>query len=215
MSQITLDKMRSDYLDTERELNVAREEEAKRQQEFLTVNAGFQVRDEAVQPGVHDAEAMRDAAVDHLNNSKAQLTALQERQQHLTLKAPADGQLIRVFTPAGSSAKYGDPVAVFERSGTRQIQAFMTQQEALHVSPGQKANVYLPGHWFSIPAKVSDVDYYSMTLGQARGTLQWQNYQNDQFKTVVVTLEPVSDKAAKAMQQIVPGTASTVVFNLL
>ncbi|MDE3060483.1 MAG: hypothetical protein KGJ06_05680 [Pseudomonadota bacterium] len=213
VSQIYLDKVRGDYYDTERQLHAARQEEGRRQEELSTVKAGFQVRDSAVQNGILDTEALRQAALEKVSVAQKQLDFMKEQKSRLTIKAPAEGQLVRVFAPGSSAVKYGDPVAIFEQGGAHVVQAFLTQQEALHVAPGKTANVYFASHWWSVPMKVVDVDYYSMTLGQNHGLFQWQNLQNDQFKTVMVTLEPAGDRAAQALGKIAPGTASSVVFS--
>jgi multidrug resistance efflux pump len=215
VTKTTLDKAQGDYFDTERELHMARQEEAKRRQEVSTVKAGFQVRDEAVQTGVFDSEAMYNAALERMKNTRAELETLKGRQERLSVKAPTTGHLVRIFTPQYSSAKYGDPVAVFERDGSRVIQAFLTQQEALKISRGDLAKAYFSSHFWSVPMKVVDIDFYSLTLGQSRGLFQWQNIQNDQFKTVAVTLEPADDEANRTLQKIESGTASTLVFNLI
>lgn len=214
-SKVMVDKAEGDYLDVERQLHEARQEASRRRETYHTIQTGFQVNDSMVESGVQDSETLTEAAQERLDNAKQELDAMRGRKARLTLAAPADGQLVRVFTPQASSAKYGDPIAVFERSGTRVVQAFLTQKEALHVAKGQQASVYFPGRWWSVPATVTDVDYYSLTLNQTRGSLQWQNGDSDQFKTVVVTLEPADGQAAKDMHAISAGTASTVVFNLL
>jgi multidrug resistance efflux pump len=210
-----LDKAHTEYLDTEQQLSAALGEEAKRQRQYATIKAGFQIRDETVETGTHDIEEMRRTAAARLENAKMELEALTQRHSNLAIKAPTEGKLVRVFTPQFGSAQYGEPIAVFERDGTRVVQAFLTQEEALDVMPGQRASVYFPNHWWSVEHRVIDVDFYSLTINQTRGHLQWQNSQNDGFKTVVVTLEPVGNRAMQSMQQVPPGTAAKVVFTYL
>jgi multidrug resistance efflux pump len=215
VANAVLDRAQADYLDTEERLNTAIGEQHKREQQFSTIQAGFQIRDETVENGTHDTEEIRRAAEAKLSNAKLELQALKEREGKLAIKAPADGKLVRVFTPKFGSAQYGEPVAIFERNGTRVVQAFLTQQEALNIAVGQEAEVYFPNHWWSVRHRVTDIDFYSLTLNQTRGLFQWQNSQNDTFKTVIVTLEPIGNQALKDMQQVTPGTASKVVFPLI
>ncbi len=214
-SQLVLDKVRGEYLDAERQLNEARQAEAKLAQEFSTVKGGFQVRDQMVVEGIQDTEELRKAAVEKLSIAQAELEFLQDRKIKLAIAAPADGRLVRVFAPQNTSVKYGDPIAVFQKGDRRIIKVFLTQEEALHITPGQKASVYFPYRWWSVDHKVTDIDFYSLTLSQSQGQFQWQNLQNNAFKTVIATLEPISDKETGLMQEIAPGTAATVVFNLL
>jgi len=208
----TLQRVQSDYMETSRQLDQAKLSEVTLEQQLAAVKGGFQVRDQFVQTGMQDAQALANAAKERLDIARSQLDFLTQRKSSLTITAPADGRVVRVFTPLNSTAKLGDMVAVFERNGKRMIQAFLTQKEALNIIKGQKARVYTPYSWWSIPVRVVDIDYYSLTLHQAQGQFQWQNLLNAAFKTVMVMVEPVDTKNTETINQIAPGTAATVVF---
>ncbi len=211
-TSMALQKAQSDYMETERQLDAARLSEVTLEQQLAAVKGGFQVRDQYVQTGMQDVQALANAATQRLDIARSELDFLNKRKADLTITAPAEGRLVRVFTPLHGTAKLGDPIAVFERTGKRMIQVFLTQQEALNIIKGQVAKAYTPYSWWSFPVRVVDIDYYSLTLNQTQGRFQWQNLLNAAFKTVVVMVEPVGRKYEKRVNQIAPGTAATVVF---
>lgn len=214
-SRIILDRVQGEYFTIEYQLNLAKQEAERNKTEYSSARSGLEIRNRSVENGINDIASIREAAVERAQLAMQDYDAMMKRKERLTIDAPAEGRLVRAFASQYSASKYGEPLAVFERNGTRVVQAYLTQQEALHLTLGQRANVYFPNHWWSVPHKVTDIDFYSLTLNQTRGLFQWQNFQGDNFKTVVVTLEPIDEKGAQDMRHIASGTASTVVFSLL
>jgi multidrug resistance efflux pump len=211
-TNVIFQQAQTDYMETKRQLNQAKLVLATLEQQLAAVKGGFQVRDQFVQPGTQDIEALATAAHEKMEIAKSEREFLAREKNGLTIKAPADGHLIRVFTPMNGTTKIGEPVAVFERDGKRMIQAYLTQKEALNIVKGQEGRAYTHSNWWgSMKMRVADIDYHSLTLRQTQGYFQGRDFINGDYKSVIVMLEPV-DGNNKEIDKIAPGTAATVVF---
>lgn len=140
-----------------------------------------------------------------------ELDLLKDQRARLTLKAPANGSIIHLMQREGTSVRYGDPIAIFEHTQPRYIEANLTREEALSVAIGDKATVYFPSHNHDVTFRVSDVDYASKLVSRREGMYIIE--QAGLSRDVVVRLVLEGHEDAELINSITPGTSVVVVFS--
>jgi multidrug resistance efflux pump len=146
-----------------------------------------------------------------LSIAQGELALLKEQRKRLSIKAPADGSIVHVMQREGTSVRYGDPVAIFEHSQPRYIEANLTREEALSVAVGDEATVYFPSHNQEVTFRVSDVDYASKLVSRREGMYVME--QAGLSRDVVARLVLKDQDKAKLIDMVTPGTSAVVVFN--
>ena len=99
-----------------------------------------------------------DHAWDKIMLAKDELMALQRHKERLTLAAPSNGRVIKIFKGRGSSVKSGESIGLFERAEARRIRAYLTQAEVLQVGLGDIALVFFPALNQSTRAVIVGID---------------------------------------------------------
>ncbi len=212
VSQSRVDQVNGEYLKIEGELNAARKEAGGLSETLSSVAKGFQVNSYQVQGGIKGLVDAKDAALQRQVMIKGELDFLRDQMDRLILKASGDGKIVKIFSPVGSSVKYGDIALMFERDSNRQVQAFLTQEEAMKIKLGDRADVNFPEMWSSIPHKIIDVDYYTLAVDKNVGRFTWLDPKS---RSIIVTLEPVDAKARQRLNKIASGTPATAVFSVV
>jgi len=140
---------------------------------------------------------------------RAELQALQRRQQSLTVVAPVDGRLIRPQQAAGSFVRRGDQLALFERNEARTVQAFLTQEEVLQVGLDDGATVYFPSLDQRIEAVVVAIDRTTGFVDEMDAQYTWRGPRD---RSARVTLAFVDLDVETVRRRYQPGLPATVIF---
>lgn len=150
-----------------------------------------------------------DLGWDRVMLAKDELLALQRHKDRLTLSAPGDGRLVRLFKSKGSSVKSGERIALFERSEARTIEAFLTQEEILQIGLGDEAIVHFPALDISARAHVVDIDRTGGYIDDRRARYDWRDATAKSGRVVLEFADMTSDDIRG---RFLPGMPAVVNF---
>lgn len=184
--------------------------EKRESQQFLnSVTEGRYIDGGRVNSRVLDLQAQVNLGWDKIMLAKDELMALQRHKDRLTLSAPSNGRVIKVYKGRGSSVKSGERIGLFERNEARSIQAYLTQQEILQVGLGDEALVYFPALDRSVRAVIVDIDRSSGFINERRAAYEWTNAK---ARNAIVRLEFLDIPLDLVRQRFLPGMPAVVNF---
>jgi multidrug resistance efflux pump len=139
----------------------------------------------------------------------AKRDALLAHRVRLAVVAPYDGVLMELPRVDHAPINRGDVIAVLEQPASRQVTAYLTQDESLRVGLGDTAMVYIPSFDTMVDAIVQEIDRTSGFVEQMDGRYGWRG-TNDRSARATLMFK----KGAKAadMQAIRAGTPAIVLF---
>jgi multidrug resistance efflux pump len=139
----------------------------------------------------------------------AKRDALLAHRVRLAVVAPYDGVLMELPRVDHAPINRGDIIAVLEQPASRQVTAYLTQDESLRVGLGDTAMVYIPSFDTMVDATVQEIDRTSGFVEQMDGRYGWRG-TNDRSARATLMFK----KGAKVadMQAIRAGTPAIVLF---
>jgi multidrug resistance efflux pump len=79
-------------------------------------------------------------------------------QERLAVRAPFDGVVLDLPRTNAASVRRGDVIAVIEERQKREVTAWLSQDEVLHVGLGDEATLFVPALNETLPARVVRID---------------------------------------------------------
>ena len=113
-------------------------------------------------------------AREHVSVAEKKLQALLDHRDRLAVYAPYAGLLQELPRADGSMVRTGDVLAVVENPKSREIWAFLRQDEVLSVGLGDEVGIYLPGLSELRKAKVMRIDRTIGFVNEMNSTYVWR-----------------------------------------
>lgn len=141
-----------------------------------------------------------------LDKAEAAVAGRRAALADTTVVCPVDGMVTRVFVKTGELCKRATPILlVSDLSQERWIEAFVDEEDAQLLAPGQAATVHVPANSFSkVTATVTQMGLHTQTLDGGGGGASASSTQYGQPDRVWVKLrldEPLPE-------QVVTGTTA-------
>jgi len=204
-----VEKVKAEYAVLKGKFEEALAEKRKSQAFMQSAKEGRVVDGSKIDSRLTDLTADVDLAWDRIMLAKDELMALQRHKERLTLAAPSNGRVIKVFKGRGSSVKSGESIGLFERAEARRIKAYLTQKEILQIGLGDEALVFFPALGQSVRTVVVDIDRTSGFVNERMASYEWSegNERNGQ-----VTLEFLDLPLNEIRHRFLPGMPAIVNF---
>lgn len=187
MSKTAFDNVQNAYFQVEQELHKAK-------QEANRLSAGL------------DSNLQLEEVAEN------ELKLLEARRERLTIKAPADGRVLKLFVSENGGVQYGKPALLFEYASIKETRVFLTQKEALSINLRDHVSVYLPVYGIYIDERVKEIDPVTLVIDDKSGSYTgWIDNSNQ--KTVLVKLEPRNDEEKAKLAEINQGSAVVATIN--
>lgn len=135
--------------------------------------------------------------------------ALANQRARLAVYAPFDGLLLDLPRIDQGTVRRGDVLAVIEQPRSRQITAFLTQDEVLQVGLGDEALVYVPSLDQTLAAYVTAIDRTSGFIDEVNGSYTWRS-SRDRTAKVQLAFRDTRPKGANRLYR--SGTPVIVIF---
>ncbi len=146
-----------------------------------------------------------------LSLAEGEYKLLKDQRHNLDVVAPANGKIINYLVREGGSVRYGDPVAIFQHSNPKYVEAYLTREEALSIAIGDAAKVYFPSHDHKTAYVIKDIDYASLLISKREGRYAME--QAGRSRDVLVRLDLVDESSKDIADSITPGSSVVVIFN--
>jgi len=142
-----------------------------------------------------------------------QLATLKAQRNLLTLKAPADGRVVKLFVSDHSGVQYGKPAVLFERSDTKQVRVYLTQADSMSVAVGDVTKIYLPDYNSHVHMHVAEIDHITATIDPRTGVYTgWDNRALD--LSVILILQADTKQDADKLLYVSSGKPAFAVVNI-
>ncbi|MEO1264751.1 MAG: HlyD family efflux transporter periplasmic adaptor subunit [Pseudomonadota bacterium] len=158
-------------------------------------------------------EAEIDLAKRNIDLARQRLAALLRHRERFQIRAPFDGQVIKLPLANNLQVRRRDTVAIIEPPRQRQVKAFLTQDEILYVGMGDEVDVVIPSLTQRVEGTVTRID---RTTGFVREQelrkppgYSWRG-PSDRSAEVTITIKDV--KGFQTETKFRPGTPVIVVF---
>ncbi len=146
VSAFDLDEVRGRRAELAGQLEAARARLAAEQTRVDAVRRGYAFDGERVAAALPEADAALAAARTTFALAERRLASERTRAEALrSARVPFAGRVSAVLQTAGAAVRQGTVVVVVERDEDRQVEAWVTRQEAGYVRLGSAARVYVPG----------------------------------------------------------------------
>ena len=139
---------------------------------------------------------------------KQQLDYLVAQQKLQVIRAPYQGKIIDLFQIAHSKIAKNEPILILEQNDYITINAFLNQEEILHVGLQDLAIVYIPALNLEFTAIVSHIDRRSAYRNPKSSNYSWHNNNE---RTALVKLELVDYDISSSL--LTAGLPAVVIFN--
>jgi multidrug resistance efflux pump len=130
-------------------------------------------------------EAQAFLAREHVSVAEKKLQALLDHRDRLAVYAPYAGTLQELPRADGSMVRMGDVLAVVENPKSREIWAFLRQDEVLSVGLGDEVGIYLPGLSELRKAKVLRIDRTIGFVNEMNSTYVWRGPRDRSAKVIL------------------------------
>ena len=135
---------------------------------------------------VAQVEAQVDLAEREVSLAEQRYMSYLNHRERLAVRAPFAGKVVDLPRVDRAPVRRGDVVAVVERSGQREVAAYLTQDEVLRVGLGDEASIYIPALGETVAGRVAAID---RTSGFLR--------EQDQRKDMGYSWRAPTDRSAK------------------
>lgn len=164
----------------------AKSVELQTRQSLATYNAGSRLYNGQGFMGERaKVEAQAMLARDHVGIAERKLQALLDHRDRLAVYAPYAGMLQELPRPDGSMVRLGDVIAVVENPRSREIWAFLRQDEVLSVGLGDEVKIYLPGLSELRQARVLRIDRTIGFVNEMNATYVWRAPRDRSAKVIL------------------------------
>ncbi|MCJ8320631.1 MAG: hypothetical protein MJK12_13415 [Colwellia sp.] len=117
---------------------------------------------------------------------KQQLDDLVQQKSLQVVRAPYKGRITDLFQTAYSTIAKNEPILILEQNDFITINAYLNQDEILHIGLNDKAIVYIPALNLELNAMVSHIDRSSAYRDKKSSNYSWHD---NKAKTALVKLE--------------------------
>ncbi len=129
-----------------------------------------------------------------LNQERVNLyTYLTEK---LILKAPFDGKINQLIKSAGNTTDNIKPIILIEKNSiSRNIVAYLTQNEIAHIGDTGKVKIYLPSTGRVYRGKVTEIDRTDGFVDVVKAQFRWRDVDMDRSGMVTIDIQQGEQKA--------------------
>jgi len=204
-----VEEARAEYAVIKGQFEEALAQKRENQKFLKSVKEGRYVDGNKINSRRVELQAEVDLGWDRIMLAKDELMALQRHKERLTLAAPSNGRVIKVFKGRGSSVKSGESIGLFERAEGRSIRAYLTQAEVLQVGLGDEALVYFPALDRSVRAIIVDIDRSGGFVNERQASYEWTDAN---ARNALVKLEFLDLAMEQVRRRFLPGMPAIVNF---
>jgi multidrug resistance efflux pump len=130
----------------------------------------------------------------------------------LIMRAPFDGEVTQVLKSAGNTTDNVKPILFIEQRQTnKNIIAYLTQNEILHIRAPDNVKVYIPSTGKTYYGKIRSIDRTDGFVDIVKAQYRWRDFDLD--RSAMVTIE-VENKGVKSFdKQAFAGMPAIVYFS--
>ncbi|NOZ54553.1 MAG: HlyD family efflux transporter periplasmic adaptor subunit [Gammaproteobacteria bacterium] len=158
VSEELFDQAASAVFSLRGELDVALAEQKIAQQAIRETDKGRFFTDHRLEGGLNEIRSALREAKSQVKLEEKRLEVMNARLRQLVVMSPLAGQVVNIYPQLYENVNKGDPVAVVERDGGREIEAYISTDNLQHVFIDQIAQVIITGRSNVISAKVTHIE---------------------------------------------------------
>jgi multidrug resistance efflux pump len=137
----------------------------------------------------------------------------QRHREGLVVRSPFDGVVQALPRVDEANVRRGDVIAVIEQRKSRQVTAYLNQDEVLRVGLGDEATVFVPALGETLPAKVVQIDRTSgFVEEQKRAQNPGYRWRGPMDRTAKVTLDFADARKVANSDRYRSGLPVVVIF---
>lgn len=134
---------------------------------------------------------------------------LRKQRSRIAIRSPFNALIVDLPRFDHSAVQRGDIVAIFEREKSRQITAYLNQDEILQVGLGDVATIYVPALDEIVQARVITIDRTQGFVDEQQSRYTWRG-SKDRSAKIVLDFEALSREAIR--NRYTPGLPVIVIF---
>jgi multidrug resistance efflux pump len=142
-----------------------------------------------------DLYAEFEAAQKKVSLHEERVKIYERLMNQLILRAPFDGEVTQVLKSAGNTTDNVKPILFIEQKRTnKNIIAYLTQKEVLHISAPDKVKIYIPTTGKTYYGRIRSIDRTDGFVDMVKAQYRWRDFDLD--RSAMVTID-IADKGVK------------------
>jgi multidrug resistance efflux pump len=143
-----------------------------------------------------DIKAELNAAHERWLINEKKLAIYETSMKALQIKAPFAGKVIHILKSSGNSIDNSKPIMLLEQSSiNKNIIAFLTQNEVLHIRLNDKVKIYIPGLDKTFIGNVTEINRTQGLIDDNNGQYLWRDLYTDRSALAKITIDGKTNDA--------------------
>ena len=183
------DEVLAQYKAAQSKLSAAVSQQNIEQHSFNMVKNGLYYTGNKIEGSEQDIKSQISLAENKISLLTNKVKIYDTLQYKLTLTAPFDGKVIRIFNTAGNTIERGKPLLLIEPlNQPKQILAYLTQNEITHIGHDSIVKIYVPFLQQKFHGKIVSMDRTNGFVDEINAQYRWRDLDLDRSAVVVISV---------------------------
>ena len=196
VSAANLETVRANYLNAQEALNNANARHQLENHSLNAVKEGMYFTGTKTEGISRDLDAELTAAQKRVQLNETRVKIYEALIKKLTLIAPFDGKVTQILKSAGNTTDMVQPLIFIENiSVSKQIIAYLTQDEIIHIGASGKVNLYIPSSGKTYHGKIVEINRTDGFIDEVNAQYRWRDFQVDRSARITIAIQNRDQRA--------------------